>query len=160
VIDQNGGALPGVTVLVKGTTTGTATGPDGTYSLSAPETPGVLVFSFIGYTSQEKAFSGPGTYNVTLLEDAKALEEVVVVGYGTQRKADVTGATATVTAKDLNAGVINNPMQAIQGKVAGLNIVAGGGGPYLQPAFHADARHFFAQRQQRAPDRDRRGSRG
>jgi TonB-linked SusC/RagA family outer membrane protein len=129
VTDQAGAPLPGVTVLVKGSTLGTATAPDGTYALNAPEVPGVLVFSFIGYTTQEKAFSGPGTFNVTLAEDAKALEEVVVVGYGTQRKADVTGATSTVSARDLNAGVINNPMQAIQGKVAGLNIVAGGGDP-------------------------------
>jgi TonB-linked SusC/RagA family outer membrane protein len=129
VIDAAGGPLPGVTVLVKGTTVGTATTPDGSYSLSVPETPGTLIFSFIGYTTQEKPFSGPGTYDVTLAEDAKALEVVVVVGYGTQRKADVTGATSTVSAKDLNAGVINNPMQAIQGKVAGLNIVAGGGDP-------------------------------
>jgi TonB-dependent starch-binding outer membrane protein SusC len=129
VVDRTGNALPGVTVVVKGTTTGTATGVDGGFSLSVPENAGVLVFSFIGYTSQEKAFSGPATINITMAEDAKALEEVVVTGYGTQRKADVTGATATVQAKDLNAGVINNPLQAVQGKVAGLNIVAGGGDP-------------------------------
>ena len=129
VTTRGGEPLPGVTVVVKGTTNGTATGVDGSYALSVPENAGTLVFSFIGYTNQEKAFNGPGAYNVTLLEDAKALEEVVVVGYGTQRKSDVTGATATVQAKDLNAGVINNPLQAVQGKVAGLNIVAGGGDP-------------------------------
>lgn len=129
VTTPGGDPLPGVTVVLKGTTTGTATGIDGSYSLSVPETAGTLVFSFVGYNTIEKAFSGPGAVNVTLQEDAKALEEVVVVGYGTQRKADVTGATATVTAKDLNAGVINNPLQAVQGKVAGLNIVSGGGDP-------------------------------
>ncbi|MGV3642050.1 MAG: SusC/RagA family TonB-linked outer membrane protein [Adhaeribacter sp.] len=129
VTTPGGDPLPGVTVVLKGTTNGTATGIDGTYSLSVPETAGTLVFSFVGYNTIEKSFSGPGAVNVTLQEDAKALEEVVVVGYGTQRKADVTGATATVTAKDLNAGVINNPLQAVQGKVAGLNIVSGGGDP-------------------------------
>jgi TonB-linked SusC/RagA family outer membrane protein len=124
-----GDPLPGVTVVLKGTTNGTSTGADGTYSLSVPEASGILVFSFIGYNTLEKPFNGPGTVNAIIQEDAKALEEVVVVGYGTQRKADVTGATATVTAKDLNAGVINNPLQAVQGKVAGLNIVSGGGDP-------------------------------
>ncbi|MGV3503372.1 MAG: SusC/RagA family TonB-linked outer membrane protein [Adhaeribacter sp.] len=129
VLTPGGDPLPGVTVVLKGTTTGTATGIDGSYSLSVPEAAGTLVFSFVGYNTIEKSFSGPGAVNVTLQEDAKALEEVVVVGYGTQKKADVTGATATVTAKDLNAGVINNPLQAVQGKVAGLNIVSGGGDP-------------------------------
>src|SRR5688572_33334125 len=76
VIDRTGNALPGVTVVVKGTTNGTATGVDGGFSLNVPENAGVLVFSFIGYTSQEKAFSGPATINVTMAEDAKALEEV------------------------------------------------------------------------------------
>jgi len=129
VLGPDGQPIPGVTIVVKGTTNGTTTGTDGTFSLNAPETAGTLVFSFIGYTNQERPFTGPGNFNITMAEDAKALEEVVVVGYGTQKKADVTGATATVTAKDLNAGVINNPLQAVQGKVSGLNIVSAGGDP-------------------------------
>src|SRR5687767_2631259 len=79
VTAATGDPLPGVTVLLKGTTTGTTTGTDGSYSLTVPETAGVLVVSFIGYTTQEKAFSGPGTINFSLADDAKALEEVVVV---------------------------------------------------------------------------------
>ncbi|MDQ3291732.1 MAG: TonB-dependent receptor [Bacteroidota bacterium] len=130
VSDATGGPVPGATVVLKGSASvGTTTGADGSFSLSVPEQAGTLVVSFIGYTTQEKAFTGPGAINITISEDAKALEEVVVVGYGVQKKADVTGATATVNAKDLNAGVINNPLQSVQGKVAGLNIVAGGGDP-------------------------------
>lgn len=133
VTDRAGNALPGVTVVIKGTTTGTATGVDGTFSLSVPESAGVLVFSFIGYTSQERAFTGPGTINITLAEDAKTLEEVVVVGYGTQQKKDVTGSVSQVTAKELNPGINPNPLQAIQGKVAGLVITQPSGDPNQRP---------------------------
>ena len=133
VTDRTGNGLPGVTVVVKGTTNGTATGVDGSYSLSVPETAGVLVFSFIGYTSQEKSYSGPGAIDITLAEDAKALEEVVVVGYGTQQRKDVTGSVTQVTAKEFNSGVNPNPLQAIQGKVAGLVITQPNGDPNQNP---------------------------
>ncbi|WP_242917930.1 SusC/RagA family TonB-linked outer membrane protein [Pontibacter liquoris] len=131
VTDEKGQGLPGVTVLLKGTTIGTATDMNGSYALSIPDgqqNP-TLVISFIGYQTQEIPVGSQTVVNVQMQPDIKALQEVVVTGYGTQRKADVTGATATVTSKDLNAGVINNPMQAVQGKVAGLNVVSGGGDP-------------------------------
>ncbi|GEO05284.1 SusC/RagA family TonB-linked outer membrane protein [Adhaeribacter aerolatus] len=133
VVDATGNPLPGVTVVLKGTTNGTSTGVDGSFSLSVPEAAGVLAFSFIGYTPQEKAFTGPGTMNITLAEDAKALEEVVVVGYGTQQRKDVTGSVAQVTAKEFNSGVNPNPLQAIQGKVAGLVITQPNGDPNQNP---------------------------
>lgn len=121
--------LIGVSVKVKGTNTGTSTGSDGTYRLSVPNTATTLVFSYLGYDNLEVTIGGRASINVSLQSNNTSLSEVVVVGYGTQKKSDVTGATATVLAKDLNAGVVNNPLQAIQGKVAGLNIVSGGGDP-------------------------------
>jgi TonB-linked SusC/RagA family outer membrane protein len=117
-----GEALPGVTVLLKGTTTGSTTDPSGNYSLTVPETAGTLVFSFIGFATQEKSFSGPGAVNVTLADDTKALQEVVVTGYTAQSKKDITGAVATIDAKQLLANPSTNLGQAMQGKVAGVTV--------------------------------------
>lgn len=129
VVGDDGVGIPGATVVVKGTTVGTATDANGNFTLNVPSGGNALVISFIGYKTQEIPINNRTNIPVTLSTDARALEEVVVTGYGTQKKADVTGATATVSAKDLNNGVINNPMQAVQGKVAGLNVVSGGGDP-------------------------------
>src|SRR5690606_42009375 len=90
VADANGEPLPGVTVLVQGTAIGTATDLEGRFSLDVPEG-AVLLFSFIGYQSQSIAVAGRSVINVVLLEDTAALDEIVVVGYGTQRKSDLTG---------------------------------------------------------------------
>lgn len=121
--------LIGVSVKVNGTNIGTSTGADGTYRISVPNNASTLVFSYLGYNNLEVSIGGRTSINVSLEPSNTSLSEVVVVGYGTQKKSDVTGATATVLAKDLNAGVVNNPLQAIQGKVAGLNIVSSGGDP-------------------------------
>ncbi len=129
VVTNTGEPVPGVTVLQKGTSNGTATGVDGSYSINVPETPGTLVFSFIGYTTQEVAFTKAGAFNVTLTEDAKALDEVVVVGYGTQKKSDLTGSVTSVTAKDFNQGSITSPEQLITGKVPGVQITSNSGAP-------------------------------
>ncbi|GEO05600.1 SusC/RagA family TonB-linked outer membrane protein [Adhaeribacter aerolatus] len=109
-------------MLLKGTSTGATTSPDGTYSLNVPETAGTLVFSFIGFTTLEKSFSGPGTVNAMLSEDAKALQEIVVTGYTTQSKKDITGAVATIDAKQLLSTPATNLGQAMQGKVAGVTV--------------------------------------
>ncbi len=122
VTSPTGDALPGVTVILKGTTTGATTDPDGRYTLNVPETAGTLVFSFIGFTSQEKAFSGPGTINISLSEDTQALQEVVVTGYNTQAKKDITGAVTTVSAKDLLSAPATNVAQALQGRAAGVTV--------------------------------------
>lgn len=122
VTSQAGDPLPGVTVLLKGTTNGTATGPDGSFTLSVPEAPGTLVFSFIGFNTREEPFSGPQTLNVTLSEDTEALEEVVVVGYGTQKKADITGAIATLDAKAIEERPISRVDQALVGQLAGVRV--------------------------------------
>jgi TonB-linked SusC/RagA family outer membrane protein len=129
VTDEKGEALPGVTVLLKGTATGTATGGDGQYSLSIPQGGGMLIFSFIGYQSQEVPGNNQSTINVSLAPDAKALEEVVVVGYGTQRRADVTSAVTSVKEESFVKGAVKDAGQLMQGKVAGLTISAPTGDP-------------------------------
>src|SRR5687767_11773766 len=99
VTDDRGESLPGVTVLEKGTTNGTTSDANGQYSLHVPNSNGTLVVSFIGYTTQEIAINNRTTVNVSLKADAKALEEVVVVGYGEQKKVNLTGAISTVESK-------------------------------------------------------------
>lgn len=122
VTTKAGEPLPGVTVLVKGTTNGAATDVNGKYSLTVPEKAGTLIFSFIGYITQEKNFSGPGQVNVTLADDIKSLEEVVVTGYSSQAKKDITGAVATVSAEDLLSVPATNVAQALQGRAAGVTV--------------------------------------
>ncbi|MHA6247383.1 SusC/RagA family TonB-linked outer membrane protein [Pontibacter sp. CAU 1760] len=122
VTAASGDPLPGVTVLLKGTTNGTATGADGRFSLSVPETPGTLVFTFIGFTPVERQFSGQQSINVSMSQDTRALEEVVVVGYGTQKKADITGAIATLDAKAIEERPIARVDQALVGQMAGVRV--------------------------------------
>jgi TonB-dependent starch-binding outer membrane protein SusC len=122
VVSAAGDPLPGVTVLLKGTTTGATTNPSGEYTLQVPEAAGTLVFSYIGFATIEKPFSGPGAVNATLAEDTKALQEVVVTGYGTQSKKDITGAVAVIASEELLATPTTNLGQALQGKVAGVTV--------------------------------------
>ena len=114
-------SLPGVTVLVKGTQTGTQTDANGNYSISAPAN-ATLVFNFIGYAALEQAVANQTTLNVSLASQDQQLEQVVVVGYGTQRKIDVTGSVATVKGEDISKQASVNPVSALQGKVAGVSI--------------------------------------
>lgn len=125
---SDGSPLPGVTVLVKGTTIGTATDVNGKYSLEIE--PGTtLVFSFVGYTSKEVTANPNTTVDVSLEMTAEFLEEFVVIGYGVQKKADATGSVAAVDSKDFNRGAITAPTELIAGKVAGVQITSGGGAP-------------------------------
>ena len=123
------GALPGVNVLLKGTTTGTVTDLDGNYRLTVPEAGGTLVFSSIGYANQEVEIGNQSTIDITMAEDIKSLSEVVVIGYGTQEKRDATGAVASVKAEEFNQGVIASPEQLIQGKTPGVQITESSGEP-------------------------------
>jgi len=125
VKDETGTTIPSASVLVKGTTNGVQTDANGNYTISAPSN-STLVFSFIGYASQEVAISGKTTINVTLLPSRNDLEQVVVVGYGTQRKIDVTGSVATVKGDEISKQASVNPISALQGKVAGVSIVNNG----------------------------------
>ncbi len=127
-VSDASGPLPGASVLEKGTTNGTQTDFDGNYTLEV-EAGAVLVVSYIGYKSQEAAVNGRSTINFTLEEDAQALEEVVIIGYGTTTIKDATGSVSSVTSEDFNGGVIASPEQLIQGKTAGVNIQQTSGAP-------------------------------
>jgi TonB-linked SusC/RagA family outer membrane protein len=126
---KDGQALIGVSVAVKGTTTGTTTGADGTYRLSVPESTSALVFSYLGYVTREIAIGGQTTLNVTLSPAATALTEVVVIGYGSQRVKDATGSVASLGTKEFNKGVIATPEQLLQGRVSGVQVTPASGEP-------------------------------
>ncbi len=128
-VSDSNGPLPGASVVVKGTTTGTQTDFDGNYSLEVTSTDAVLIFSYIGYSTQEVAVGGRTNIDVVLQEDATALDEVVIIGYGQTTVKDATGSVAAVTSKDFNGGVIASPEQLIQGKTAGVNIQQVSGEP-------------------------------
>ncbi|MCE7057345.1 TonB-dependent receptor [Algoriphagus sp. AGSA1] len=129
VIDENGEAIPGVTVVLKGTLVGTNTATDGHFSLQVPENGGTLVFSFVGYLSQEIQISDSNTVDITLLEDTKSLDEVVVVGYGTQKKINLTGAVDQVSSEVLENRPVNNISQMLQGTMPNVNVTFSGGQP-------------------------------
>ena len=120
--------LPGVNVVVKGTTIGTITSGDGTYTLDAPSPGDTLIFSFVGFVPQEVPIANRSTIDVALGEDVGRLDEVVVVGYGTQQKRDITGAVSRITAEDLNrVPVTTSFSQALQGQAAGVQVMSSGG---------------------------------
>ncbi|SCD19755.1 SusC/RagA family [Proteiniphilum saccharofermentans] len=124
VTDQSGEALIGVTVQVQGTTTGTITDVDGGFVLTNVPSDGTLEVSYVGMRSQSISVNGRTSINVILEEDTELLDEVIVVGYGTMRKSDVTGALAVVSARDLSTKPVTNAFEALQGKVAGVDITS------------------------------------
>ncbi|UYZ62398.1 SusC/RagA family TonB-linked outer membrane protein [Hymenobacter weizhouensis] len=121
-----GQGIPGVTVLVKGTTTGVSTNADGTFSLTVPDN-ATLVFSGVGFVSQEVAVGSRTTIDISLSTDTKALSEVVVVGYGTQERRDLTGSVASVKGKDVANVPTPTFESALQGKMAGVQVTQGSG---------------------------------
>lgn len=129
VVDENGAPMPGVTIVIKGTTQGTSSTMEGMYSFTTSEAKGILVFSFIGMKSQEVSFNGTGVYNARLESTSVDLDEVVAVGYGTVKKRDLTGAVVSVKSQDITMRPGPNPMEALQGKVAGLDITRTSGQP-------------------------------
>ncbi|MBL0740516.1 SusC/RagA family TonB-linked outer membrane protein [Chryseolinea lacunae] len=120
--------LPGVNVLEKGTLNGTVTNGEGFYTITVG-TNATLVFSFVGYASQEVAAAGQTTLDVVLSPDVQALNEIVVVGYGQQEKKDVTGSLASVTPRDLNKGIMSSPQDMLIGKIAGVQVSTNDGAP-------------------------------
>jgi iron complex outermembrane receptor protein len=128
VTDETGAPLPGATIRIKGTVNGTVTDLDGKFSIEAGSD-AVLQISYLGYNLQEISVNGQSDIAVQLEPDATQLEELVVVGYGTQKRSDVTGAIASVKREDFNQGVITNPVDLLQGKMAGVNIAATSGEP-------------------------------
>ena len=124
VVDALNEGMPGVNVQVKGTTNGTITNIDGKFSISVPNSKSVLIFTFIGYSKQEIVVGNQAKINVQLKEDAQNLDEVVVVGYGTAKKSDLTGATASLRPDANDASKAVSIDGLLQGKIAGLNVTA------------------------------------
>ncbi|MGI4733977.1 MAG: SusC/RagA family TonB-linked outer membrane protein [Janthinobacterium lividum] len=129
VVDATAGGLPGVTVLVTGTTIGASTGADGTFRLQVPATATSLTVSFVGYARQTVDITGKNSVTVTLKDDAQALTDVVVVGYGTVQKSDLTGAVSALGPKDFNKGTFTSPDQLIQGRAPGVQVTQNSGQP-------------------------------
>ncbi|MGR3810382.1 SusC/RagA family TonB-linked outer membrane protein [Jiulongibacter sp. NS-SX5] len=127
--DLDNTGLPGVTVTIKGSTVGTATNLEGQYSIEVPSASSVLVFSFIGKETQEITVGNQTQINVTLADDSQTLEEVIVIGYGTQKKEDMTGSITSVNERDFVQGNVSTPDQLITGKLAGVQITSAGGAP-------------------------------
>ena len=123
------GPLPGANVVVQGTSNGVSTDFDGNYTIEGVASDAILEFSSLGFVSQEIAVNGQTSINVDLLADAEALDEVIVIGYGTTTVKDATGAVASVSSKDFNGGAIASAEQLIQGKVAGVQTVQASGEP-------------------------------
>ena len=128
IVSGEDGALPGVSVVEKGTSNGSTTDFDGNFSLSVSNSDAVLVFSYLGYQTVEMSASS-SFMNITLLPDLDELDEVIIVGYGTQKREELTSAITNIKSEDFNVGNINDPQQLLQGKAAGLNIARVGSDP-------------------------------
>ncbi|WP_057935617.1 SusC/RagA family TonB-linked outer membrane protein [Algoriphagus resistens] len=128
VTDETGAPLPGATVRIKGSVNGTVTDLDGKFSLEVGED-AILQISYVGYVMQEVSVNGQSIIDVQLEPDATQLDELVVIGYGTQKRSDVTGAIGSVKSEDFNKGVVSNPVDLLQGKIAGVNITSTSGEP-------------------------------
>jgi len=127
--DSFGDPVIGANILEKGTTNGTTTDFDGNFSITASSPQSILVISYIGYKAQEITVGNQRTLNVILSEDSEMVDEIVVIGYGTQRKGDITSAIASVKAEDFSIGKIGDAAELVKGKIAGLNIVRSSGNP-------------------------------
>ena len=142
--EDGGGSLPGVNVVVKGTTVGTVTDIEGGYSLRVPADAQTLVFSSVGYNVQEVEIGNRTTIDLDMTADIKSLSEVVVVGYGTQDSRDVTAAIASVSAEDIEKIPVASGVQAIQGQVAGVDVMSGGGRPGQAPSIRIRGRRSIS----------------
>ena len=126
VTDPSGETIPGVNILEKNTNNGTVTDIDGNFELVVASPEAILVFSFVGFETQEIAVGGRSTIDVVFTEGAHSLDEVVIIGYGTQRERDLTSAITTISTDELARTPSPNPMQSLQGRVAGVQIVSQG----------------------------------
>ena len=125
---DDGSGIPGANILIKGTSNGTVTDTDGNFRINAGNN-ATLVFSFVGYVSQEVVIGAQSTVDIVLQSDVTSLSEVVVTGYGTQEKKELTSSITSVKSEDFNRGTVNDPIQLLAGKVAGLAIARPGGDP-------------------------------
>jgi TonB-dependent SusC/RagA subfamily outer membrane receptor len=133
VTDESGGPLPGVTVVVTGTTIGIITNMDGEYSLAVPDNAVSLSFSFVGMKMQEIPIGNKSVINLVMEVETVGLEEVVAIGYGVQKKSSITGAISQVKSEDMENRSITNPLQAIAGKTAGTQVYSGSAAPGSSP---------------------------
>ena len=129
VTDATGEGLTGVSVLVKGTSAGSISDINGNFNIALPENAKSLSFTYIGYKPQEVQIGNQRVFNIVLVEDSKMLEEVVAIGYGVQKKSDLTGASNRLTEKDMNKSVATSPIEMMQGRVAGVSITQNNGEP-------------------------------
>lgn len=129
VTDDEGESLPGANIVIKGTNDGTVTDAGGNYSLLVPDESSVLIFSFIGYQSQEVALQGRQILNISLMSDSKILDDIVVVGYGTQKKVNVTGAVVSIDADKVANRGVTNVSNVLAGQTPGVTILQRGGSP-------------------------------
>lgn len=130
ITDESAKELPGVSIVLKGTQRGTVSDANGQYKLNLPDSgPVTLIFSFVGYQSQEVNVADQASLNISLKPDDNSLEEVVVVGYGTQKKKDLTGALSTIEAKDVAGRQTTQISEALQGSIAGVSVTRGSGAP-------------------------------
>ena len=126
VTDENGNPLPGANVIVKGTEVGTTTDPDGNFSLDLPVNATTIMISFIGYTTREILLDGKNNFNVQLMPEVSTLDEIVVTGYTTEKKSDLTGAVAVVKVDELTSQPVSGVDKMLQGRVPGLNVISSG----------------------------------
>jgi TonB-dependent starch-binding outer membrane protein SusC len=129
VTDEKGEGIPGVSIVLKGTTTGTTTDVEGNYTLTVPDGSGTLLFSYIGYVSEEILIGNQTTINVKLLPDIKSLSEIVVIGYGTREKKDLTGSVSEVTSQQIRDLPVTSIDQKLVGQIPGVQISASTGAP-------------------------------
>jgi len=139
VADEAGEAIIGASVLVKGTPNGAITGMDGSFQINAADNT-ILVISYVGYVTQEIPVTGKNRLQVVLKEDNRLLNEVVVIGYGSQTKKELTGSITSIKPDNFNNGISSNPMGLIQGKVAGLVIIKNGGDDPAQNSYNVQLR--------------------
>lgn len=126
---RTGESLPGVNIVEKGTTTGVVSNIDGNYSITVSSDDAVLVFSFVGFVTEETAVGGRSVINIDLIEEVRALDEIVVIGYGTQRRSDLTGSVSSVSEDRLKATISTSIDQALQGRAAGVQVFQNSGQP-------------------------------
>ncbi|HUS00329.1 MAG TPA: TonB-dependent receptor plug domain-containing protein, partial [Chitinophagaceae bacterium] len=130
VKDATGSPLPGATILVKGRTTSTVSNASGSFSISVPDNSSILVISYVGYQTQEIRVGSNNNFDIALQSGSSAeLSQVVVVGYGTQNKKDITGSVKSLKSESFNKGIITSPQQLLQGKVSGVNVTSSSGEP-------------------------------
>ena len=128
VTDENGEGIPGANIVIKGTSQGTITDIDGAFSINASSSD-VLVVTYVGYSTVEIPVGSQANISISLNEDIAALDEIVVTGYGTQVRKEITSAVASLNEEDFNQGLVSNPMGLLEGKVAGLSITKPGSDP-------------------------------